>query len=814
VQHTDNSQSQLAKLLASENITVRHMPGIDTASFDTKNRVLALPMWKDVSKDLYDLLLVHEVGHALDTPATWLKDLEKISKEALGRTDNSALEATKDFINIVEDARIDKRQKRRYPGSRRNYFNGYNELWDRDFFGTANMSDAEINGLSFIDRFNIYYKGGQTRQIEFTPEEKAFVTEGEYLETWADVTDFTKRILAFAKDQLTSKTAGDGLKSEDGQKKSAQFSPADANDSNASEAEDIDLDEYDDESKESFEKAAQESLDNQEKAKDKGSKSDKKDDQESEDGKEGSESKKGQKSTGKPEKKDGEGEDAGEGTGSGKGKGDNSKPSEKDTTPTNEDGNGKPNPNGDGARGNSNGSSGPLPTSSTRRVYEESLKSLLDRMNNIHYRYFHVPMLGDTTQMIDDYPVVMEQHATTFTKYDRSNARANFMTWKNNEKPIISYLVKEFEMYKAADEHKRTSVSRTGMIDMMKLPSYKFTDDVFLRQNIITEGKNHGFVMFLDWSSSMEMNIFDTVKQVLSLSMFCRQVQIPFEVYTFRDPNDRYDSYSRHSGNQFRINPKFKGEDNISFDDFKLRNMLSSRMSASKFQEAMLNFYMLGSGNRGSRDTLTGTPLNQAIFVADKIIKEFRKRNKIQIMNVLFLTDGGSNPGRYSSNSLGGYGHTMIDYLVDDVTGINHPFVRNNSISNPRETTEILLRILKDRNDINLLGYFLASRFNTSYDTSVVQNATGFSIPDVKLVEKVNKDWRENGFVGLKGYGYDTYFLLNTKNMDTSSGTNFEVESAKWGDKKSGLYKAFSEVSRKKVLNRVLLKQFISMIVS
>src|SRR5665213_1000411 len=106
------------------------MPGIDTASFDTKNRVLALPMWKDVSKDLYDLLLVHEVGHALDTPATWLKDLEKISKEALGRTDNSALEATKDFINIVEDARIDKRQKRRYPGSRRNYFNGYNELWD------------------------------------------------------------------------------------------------------------------------------------------------------------------------------------------------------------------------------------------------------------------------------------------------------------------------------------------------------------------------------------------------------------------------------------------------------------------------------------------------------------------------------------------------------------------------------------------------------------------------------------------------------------------------------------------------------------
>ena len=64
------TKNQLAKLLASENLTVEHKK-VSTASFDTKNRVLTLPIWKDTSSDLYDLLIGHEVGHALFTPKTY-----------------------------------------------------------------------------------------------------------------------------------------------------------------------------------------------------------------------------------------------------------------------------------------------------------------------------------------------------------------------------------------------------------------------------------------------------------------------------------------------------------------------------------------------------------------------------------------------------------------------------------------------------------------------------------------------------------------------------------------------------------------------
>jgi hypothetical protein len=41
-----NSKDQLAKLMATEDITVRHSTTAKTASFDVKGRVLTLPNWE------------------------------------------------------------------------------------------------------------------------------------------------------------------------------------------------------------------------------------------------------------------------------------------------------------------------------------------------------------------------------------------------------------------------------------------------------------------------------------------------------------------------------------------------------------------------------------------------------------------------------------------------------------------------------------------------------------------------------------------------------------------------------------------------
>ena len=51
-------KGQLAKLLATENLHVEHRK-ISTAYFDVQKRVLALPIWKDVTGNVYDLSLIH-----------------------------------------------------------------------------------------------------------------------------------------------------------------------------------------------------------------------------------------------------------------------------------------------------------------------------------------------------------------------------------------------------------------------------------------------------------------------------------------------------------------------------------------------------------------------------------------------------------------------------------------------------------------------------------------------------------------------------------------------------------------------------------
>ena len=64
-----SAKDQFARVLATENIHVVHDGKAETASFNTASRTLRLPRWQEMSGQLYDMLVAHEVGHALYTPA-------------------------------------------------------------------------------------------------------------------------------------------------------------------------------------------------------------------------------------------------------------------------------------------------------------------------------------------------------------------------------------------------------------------------------------------------------------------------------------------------------------------------------------------------------------------------------------------------------------------------------------------------------------------------------------------------------------------------------------------------------------------------
>lgn len=165
---TQEIKGNLARLLATENLVVEHR-NCPTASFDVDRRVLTLPNWDRASSVVYDMLVGHEVGHALFTPnEDW----------------REAADCPKDFINVIEDARIEKLMKRKYPGLRKSFAGGYAELNSQDFFDIADENLTEFN---LIDRINLHFKVGATALIPFVENEKVFVTRTEEAETFEEV---------------------------------------------------------------------------------------------------------------------------------------------------------------------------------------------------------------------------------------------------------------------------------------------------------------------------------------------------------------------------------------------------------------------------------------------------------------------------------------------------------------------------------------------------------------------------------------------------------------------------------------------------
>ena len=180
-----NQKDSLARLMATENLTVVHKK-IPTAYFDVKNRILACPTFKDdISNELYDLFMGHEVGHALFTPYEGLHSTIKENRTLKG------------YLNVVEDVRIEKGIKNKYAGLRRSFYKAYNELMDRDFFG---IKGRNLQELSLIDKINLITKCGSRVNIKLNKEEQEFLDMAEDCKSWEEVVACAQAIYDWSKE--------------------------------------------------------------------------------------------------------------------------------------------------------------------------------------------------------------------------------------------------------------------------------------------------------------------------------------------------------------------------------------------------------------------------------------------------------------------------------------------------------------------------------------------------------------------------------------------------------------------------------------
>jgi hypothetical protein len=708
------SKPMLAKLLAMENITVRRNANARTASFDVKNRILEMPNWKGISQNLEDMLTVHEVGHALDTPSDgWMDAIKSISEKFHDNPSSRHTMAVKGFLNVIEDARIDKRQKRRYPGTRRDYLIGYGELIERGFFGPKNK---DFNTFNLIDRINIYFKGGVNFGIKFSPEEMTFVKRIENAETFDDVLLLTEEIYGYCKSigDTKAQTPIDVMMEE--------------------EYDDLEEDDYNLEYDEDSDDLDNSSLNDFDGASDEDDASDEADDITN------------------------RGDDA-----------------------SDEDGDF-------------------VPEAKTENTWQEKQLELSD--TNIDYVYVTIPK-PIMENIVDDYKVVLPSINSKIKKWffmtsnTIEDAAKDFNKYKISENNTISFMVKEFEMKKAADLYSKISIAKTGVLDTNKIHSYRYNDDIFRRNSILPQGKNHGFIMFLDWSGSMIENFSSTVKQLIAMTLFCKRLQIPFEVYSFRDCQPDFAENT--------MSFVYKNND-MKLSSFKLRNLLSSRMNLSELNAALINLWFFGNIGYQSFERMGGTPLNSAIVAATELVNEFRNRNKLQIVNTIFLTDGCSNPiNGIHNNDVSSFSSRKKKYVLQDEKTKKE--IMFDSRIDSRELTGFLLSSLKEQTGCNLIGFFLYSPYGWYRSFNSIYSYFFPGSENEKHLSEMKKSWTTNMFMPVKSSGYDEYFIINAKtkvNNDEDLHINSNMT-------KNKIAKQFLNFASKKTINRVLLKRFIDL---
>jgi len=746
------SKSYLARLLATENITVEHRK-VPTAFFDLKNRLLVVPIWnQEMSNDVLDLLLSHEIGHALYTPMKeWQNavDVEKIPHS---------------FLNVIEDARIEKLVKRKYAGLSQIFIRGYRDLIEKDFFKTK---DLDINNMLLIDRLNMHFKSSYIESdIDFTSAELDIVDRMKNLETFEDVKVLAQELSEYCSKEKEEKDIEELVQDDDG---------------------DIQMDMNQDDDGENNEQGEEEQEGNNEE------------------------------------------DDSSSNV-------DTDKNEEKKEEQKVEEGASQPGDSGEQNKSQGEQTKSDGPVSQTDTAWSQQSQKLLDKECKEN-EYFSPHEFTNLKELVVDYKKVLQDfknhnyrpHRLTAEQIALQNLQVEYKKFLSSQNKSVNYMVKEFEMRKSAAAYSRTKQDKTGIINPLKLHSYKFTDDIFKRISVTPDGKNHGMMMFIDWSGSMSDKLRSTIHQTINLALFCKKVQIPFEVYAFSNSSARRKS----------VNINYELNDITIDNRFHLINFASSRMNTREFDIAMRNLYQVSciynperwnwrrttSAERSwmydlpdvpSGYGLSSTPLNDCIMAAYKLVPAFVKKYSIDKMNTIFLTDGCSdgNNGKIVDIE-DGHSHAeiinnkfkrsyMMQYdknsvMVDRKT--KRQYHCQDGWRNPNGLTEQLLQVLKDRTDSKVLGFYISAR--KRIDTYAMDKYFNYD-----MRSKINAQFRKDKVITVThSTGYDEIYLLAGDNMQVQDG---QMATPSENAKKGEIKRLFTSTLKGNKQSRIMLNKFIS----
>ena len=755
-------KDSLARLLATEDLVIEHKK-VPTAYFEVDSRKLVCPILKDdMSAQLYDLFMGHEVGHALITPADGWHDAvsEKGAKY-------------KGYLNVLEDVRIEKHIKSKYAGLRKVFYDAYSELHnDLDFFG---VKGYDVNKLAFIDRINLYFKIGHNLMVEFSKEEQKIINQIDTkMDTWEKVVTVADYLYELSKLEDLEPQTDKSMQTVETMEGDGDTIPQDFDEQegegNAEESlggnQESDTDEESDESSSSND----------------GTESPSEEDEESSDSDsvgEG-ESEKSQNLEG--------GEFGQEGGQSGDAPvSDNAKESITDKN----------------FRNNEDKLHKELDEWDSEPCYME-FNSKDYKASDITIPY--TKMIADITRTMEDGKREYEHSTDTL-----ANSKEYTEKFLDHNKNVINYMANEFDMRKAADAYKKSMSAKTGELDMSKIHQYLIKDDIFKRATIVPDGKNHGVIMLVDWSGSMYDAIRETYEQSIVLTMFCRRVGIPHRVYAFtdawREGVDR-DTYRDDEKGKFNFN-----------DSLRLIELFSDKMNKRDFKEACVVMnaqlesmcdggYYYSNARKGSRFdagythdynyALGGTPLDESLMFLRDYIADFKHNYSIDKLQFVTLTDGDS----FRMNGFNGWRN---DHMIHDRrTKTTFEYNSNGG----RNGTNNLLKWIERTTGVDTVGFFICPNKHREFDAAV--DKFGGTYFDWETKSEGYKLFRREGGFSVpttEKSGYKEFYILNKKKMGiVAEDDTLDVDA---GASKQALKGAMKRMGNNKMSQRKILQHFV-----
>jgi hypothetical protein len=681
--------------MSTENLKVVYDPQAETASFNVSTRELRLPVYKDFAEEATDMFVGHEVGHALYTPSD-----EASFKAAVDAIDSKNPQAVHTFLNVVEDVRIDRLIKNKYPGIRRCYSIGSAELVKHDLFGLREQGAQPLAEMPMIDRINIHFKAGiyGTLPVLLNEREQAFADRMEAAETWDDVVAVTKDLYEAESEllekmaQQAQQTAMVPVASNKGEQGNDPNSPSDAGDIRSEE-----VDEQNDDNG----TLAASGIDNRHNRK-------------------------------------------------------------------------RPRP------------------VSTQEKYEQAKSRKIDSKADA-YDYYEIPTPNLDNIVIPFSTILADLNANRDANKCQSCwiGDSLYEKYRQSNLPAVRIMARTFERKQSAILDARTLISKTGVIDPNTLHSFRFNDDIFIRNEELPNGKKHGMVIYVDWSSSMGGTMLATVQQVLALADFCDMVRIPYEVYAFSAAIDERVLSRQERADWRKMIGKFwngfatttdqyghevnDANGKLDMSMFHLLNLLSSKMSKSDRVAMQKHLLVMGAAFDGSLVegvryyfplpslyNLSSTPLDEAVVCSFTQIPAFMREHGVQVMNTVFITDGGSGSG------------VVQDRCHNNIVRLNGEDILLQPCNSYYTYTNSLLGILKRKTGCNIINFELVCsdrgarcRFDSFTQPCFTQTTRSWRRsyntrrPDAeKFIANMHKQYEDKGYAIVENYGFIDAFVI------------------------------------------------------